>query len=233
MLIRTKAIVLSTVRYQEKSLIVRCFTREAGIKSYFVHSAFGKGRKISYFQPLTILDLLALHKNKGTLESLREVSLAVPHHTIPTDVVKSTIAIFAAEVLHHAIREEHPNETLFDFLETALHWLDTHDETANFHLILLLHMTRFLGFYPDAAEDAAFFDLREGKFSAVCTVDCLTEADTVLLRKLLHLKFSGSQKIFTSIERQALLRILLDYYQLHLEGFTRPRSADVLREVFA
>lgn len=234
MLLRTRAIVLNTVRYQEKSLIVRCLTREAGIKSYFIHSAFGKGRKISYFQPLTILDVLASHRNKGTLENLREISLGLTYQSIPADIYKSTIAIFLAEVLHHAVREEQPNPPFFDFLETALHWLDTHDETANFHLIAMVQITRFLGFYPDVSNKAeSFFDLRDGRFTSHCGTEALSEPETQLFSRLLDLKFGSDQKLFSGTQRQILLRILLDYYAMHLEGFNRPKSVDVLREVFA
>jgi DNA repair protein RecO (recombination protein O) len=42
------------------------------------------------------------------------------------------------------------NESLLPF-ETALHWLDNHDEIANFHLILLLETTKY-GFYPDTSD---------------------------------------------------------------------------------
>jgi len=35
------------------------------------------------------------------------------------------------------------------------------------------------------------------------------------------------------IERQILLKILMDYYSYHLDGFRKPKSLDVLKEVFA
>ena len=38
MLIKTKAIVISTTKYQDKSLIVKCLTKSEGIKTYFVYS---------------------------------------------------------------------------------------------------------------------------------------------------------------------------------------------------
>jgi len=45
MLVKTKAIVISSLKYQEKSLIVKCFTQNDGLKSYFVQSAYsGKNR---------------------------------------------------------------------------------------------------------------------------------------------------------------------------------------------
>lgn len=236
MLIKTKAIVISALRYQEKSLIVKCFTQSSGLKSYFVRNAFsGKtAQKIAYFQPLTILEIEAVHKNKGTLESFREVKLATPFNTISTDIVKSTIILFVSEMLHHSIREEEKNEDLFAFLETALHWLDHHDETANFHLILLLEITKFLGFYPDVSGmELPFFEMTEGIFTPLHAISCLSEDGTHLFKRLIGLKFSGSQKVFSGAERQVLLKILLDYYSFHLDGFRKPKSVEVLREVFA
>jgi len=236
MLVTTKAIVISALRYQEKSLIVKCFTEVAGLKTYFIHSAFsGKsGHKISYFQPLTIIEIEASHKNKGTMETIREIKLSTPYQTVNIDVVKSTIVMFVSEVLHHSIREEEKNTSLFEYLETALHWLDTHDECANFHLILLMEITKFLGFYPDLSNlHDEYFELIEGRFTPYHAISCLTSAETQLLKRLLGLKFSGSQKIFNGSERQTLLKILLEYYTYHLEGFKKPKSVDVLREVFA
>jgi DNA repair protein RecO (recombination protein O) len=237
MLVKTKAIVISSLKYQEKSLIVKCFTQSDGLKSYFVQSAFSSkknNQKIAYFQPLTILEIEANHKNKGTLEHFKEIKLASAYQTINVDIIKSTIVIFLSEILHYSIQEEEKNEHLFTFLETALLWLDTHDETANFHLILLLEITKFLGFYPDNSEnDFLFFEMTEGIFSPFQGISCLSEHETFLFKKLMNLKFESDQKVFAGIERQILLKILLDYYSIHLDGFKKPKSLDVLKEVFS
>ncbi|UOK43043.1 MULTISPECIES: DNA repair protein RecO [Flavobacterium] len=237
MLVKTKAIVLSAIKYQEKSLIVKCFTQSDGLKSYFVPSAFsGKksNQKIAYFQPLTILEIEANHKNKGTLEHFKEIRLAVPYHSINTDIFKSTIIIFLSEMLHHSIREEEKNESLFSFLETTLLWLDTHEEMANFHLILLLEVTKYLGFYPDTSDmDLPFFELNDGVFSSFHGISCLSDHETFLFKKLIGLKLDSDQKIFAGTERQILLKILLNYYSVHLDGFKKPKSLEVLKEVFS
>jgi DNA repair protein RecO (recombination protein O) len=52
--------------------------------------------------------------------------------------------------LHHSIHEEE-NEALF-FFRNCFFWLDAHDEIANFHLILLLEVSKYLGFYPDISD---------------------------------------------------------------------------------
>lgn len=237
MQVKTKAIVISALKFQEKSLIVKCFTQSDGLKSYFVRDAFSSrksNQKIAYFQPLTILEIEAVHKNKGTLENFKEIKLAATFQTIPNDVVKSTIVMFLSEMLHHSIHEEEKNEALFVFLETALLWLDNHDETANFHLILLLEITKYLGFYPDISDmDMPFFEMTEGVFTPFHAISSLSEHETKLFKKLIDLKFDNDQKTFHVIERQLLLKIVIDYYSFHLQGFKKPKSLDVLKEVFS
>ena len=237
MLVKTKAIVISSIKFQEKSLIVKCFTLSDGLKSYFVRDAFSSrksNQKIAYFQPFSILEVEAIHKNKGTLENFKEIKLATPFQTIHSDIIKSTIVLFLSEMMHYSIHEEEKNEALFTYLETALLWLDAHDDMANFHLIFLLEATKYLGFYPDISDiDLLFFEMIEGVFTPFNAISSLSEHETALFKKLLSLKFDTDQKSFHVIERQLLLKILIDYYSFHLEGFRRPKSLDVLKEVFS
>jgi DNA repair protein RecO (recombination protein O) len=237
MLVKTKAIVISSIKYQEKSLIVKCFTQSDGLKSYFVRDAFSSrksNQKIAYFQPLTILEIEAVHKNKGTLENFKEIKIATPFHSIYSNIYKSTIVLFISEVLDHSIHEEEKNEQLFIFLEAALHWLDNNHEIANFHLILLLETTKYLGFYPDTSNvSKPFFEMSEGVFTPFNAISSLSEHESNLLKKLIDLKFDNNQKIFHIIERQIVLRILIDYYSIHLQDFKKPKSLDVLKEVFS
>lgn len=236
MLVKTKAIVISAIKFQEKSLIVKCFTESDGLKTYFVQNVFSNrksNQKIGYFQPLTILEIEALHKNKGTLENIKEVKISYPFSTINTNIYKSTIVIFISEIFNSCIQEEEKNESLFSFLENALIWLDNHNEVSNFHLILLLESTKFLGFYPDLSNShLPFFDLNDGVFRATHTVNSLTEEQTFIFKKLIDLKFDSNQKIFTSANRQVLLKILLKFYAIHLSEFRNPKSLEVLNEVF-
>ncbi|EIA10116.1 DNA repair protein RecO [Flavobacterium frigoris] len=237
MQVKTKAIVISSIKFQEKSLIVKCFTQSHGLKSYFVRDAFSgrkSNQKIAYFQPLTILEIEAVHKNKGTLENFKEIKISAPFQSIHSDIYKSTIVMFVSEILHHSIHEEEENESLFSFLETALLWLDHHDEIANFHLILLLETTKYLGFYPDISDiEMPFFEMTEGVFTPFHAISSLTEHETNLFKKLINLKFDNDQKIFHVIERQIVLKVLIDYYSIHLDGFKKPKSLDVLKEVFS
>ena len=237
MLVKTKAIVISSLKFQEKSVIVKCFTLSDGLKSYFVRDAFSsrKGnQKMAYFQPLTVLEIEAIHKNKGTLEQIKEIKIDSPFQTIHANIVKSTLTLFLSEMLHHSIHEEEKNELLFHFIESALHWFDHHDEIANFHLIFLLEITKYLGFYPDITESQLpYFEMKEGVFSPFHSLTSLSENESIIFKKLIDLKFENEQKTFHVSERQILLSILVDYYNMHLDGFKKPKSLEVLKEVFS
>ena len=237
MQVKTKAIVLSALKFNEKSLIVKCFTLSDGLKSYFVPNAFSSkknNQKIAYFQPLTLLEIEATHKNKGTLEYFKELKIASPFYTISTNVYKATIVLFVSEMLSNSIYEEEKNENMFAFFETALLWLDHHNDFSNFHLMFLLETTKFLGFYPDKSDiENDYFELIEGVFSTMEGVNCLNRHETLLFKKLIALKFNSDQKIFSGPERQQLLKILLSFYTAHLDGFKQPKSLEVLKDVFA
>ncbi|VAV86332.1 DNA recombination and repair protein RecO, partial [hydrothermal vent metagenome] len=58
MLISTKAIVLSKIRYKDYDLIIKCYTKDFGVQTYLIKNALKtkKGKfKPAYFQPLSIL----------------------------------------------------------------------------------------------------------------------------------------------------------------------------------
>ncbi len=236
MLVKTKAIVISTLKYQEKSLIVKCFTQSDGLKTYFVRDAFSNkktSQKNAYFQPLTLIEIEAIHKNKNTLETLKEIKINTPLHGIHTNIFKSTIVLFLAEMLQNAIREEEKNDPLFIYLETALIWLDSNTKIANFHLITLLEISKYLGFYPNTNHiHKPFFELIEGTFSNNQAISSLNETQTNLFKNLIALKISDTQNHFLNHDRQTLLKIIIDYYALHLNGFKRPKSIDILKEIF-
>ncbi|CAM1341775.1 DNA repair protein RecO [Tenacibaculum amylolyticum] len=237
--VTTKAIVFSAIKYGDTSLIVKCFTQEEGIKSYLIKGVLKtkKGRlKAAYFQPLTQLQLTANHNSRGTLNSIKEAHVIHPYENIPMDIVKQTIVLFLSEILSGIIQEEEKNMALYEYIETALIWLDTHTTIANFHLLFLLNLSRFLGFYPDISnKDAGGFNLLEGSFTSLSYEKLtLTGSELMLFKKLLGINFDGIHTIsFNKNERQVILKIIIRYFELHLEGFKKPKSLDVLETVFS
>jgi len=234
----SKAIVLNSIKYGDTSLITTCYTKKSGVKTYMLKGVLkSKKSKIkpAYFQPLMQLTLTANHNNKGNLNSIRDLEVTYFYSSIYTDIKKQTIALFLAEILYNTIREEEQNSTLFQYLETAFLWLDTHDTISNFHLLFLLNLTKFLGFYPITNTiNASYFDLLEGTFTNEIRNNTVSGNDLVQFKKLLGINFDVLHTVdFSASNRQVVLSILIQYFELHLEGFNKPKSLDVLKSIFS
>ena len=149
-------------------MIVKAFTESDGLKTYLLKGVLGsrKGKlKVAYFQPLMQLEMVATHRNKGSMERLQEVKSTYPYQTLQTNVTKNAVAFFLSEMLVNSIQEEERNQGLFRYMEAAFQWLDTHDQIANFHLYFLLELTKYFGFYPETATGrSAYFDLQDGQY---------------------------------------------------------------------
>jgi len=238
MLTTTKAIVLSSIKYSDSDLIVKCYTQD-GLKSYMLKRILKakKGKlKVAYFQPLTQLEMVVNHNTKGNLNFIKEVKLTHPYRTIPFNVVKQTIVLFLSETLTKSLQEEEKNESLFQYLETSLIWLDTHEDVSNFHLLFLLKLTKHLGFYPEKGiEDYPFFSLVEGRFFNIKPKNYpVSNENLTSLKILLGINFEGLHELqFNATARQSFLDMLIQYFELHLPGFNKPKSLAILKSVFA
>jgi len=238
MQVTTKAIVLSSLKYGDTSLIVRAFTESDGLKSYLLKGVLSskKGKlKPAYFQPLMPLEMVAYHKNKGTLESIREVKVAMPYKTLHTDILKNSVVLFLAEMLGNSIQEQEKDQALFNYLEYSLHWLDEHPLSPNFHILFLINLTKYLGFYPDTSyRNEPYFDLLEGSFCITPSVNPLIQNEILIdFKKFLGTNFDALQGIqLTKFNRRELLKNMVLYFRLHVHGFREPRSLAVLNAVF-
>ncbi len=239
MQVTTKAIVVTSLKYGDSSLITKVFTASDGLKSYLLKGilASKKGKlKPAYFQPLSQLEIVATHKNKGTLEHIKEVKVNYHYQTLHTDIAKNSMTLFLAEMLANSIHEEEQNDELFAFLEATFQWLDSHDEIANFHLRFLLVLTRYLGFYPDTNHmNTSYFDLLEGAFVKTPSLNpMVTGENLIYFKTVLGTNFDAIHEIkMSKTNRQELLKSLVLYYELHLQGFRKPKSLAILNEVFS
>lgn len=244
MIVKTKAIVLTSIKFGDADLIVKCYTEE-GLKTYLIKRIFkSKGKRpgnaskkinIAYFQPLTQLNLTANHNNKGNLNSIREVGISYLYQSVATDILKQSVALFLAEVLSFTLKEEEKNEMLFQYLETSLIWLDNHSNTANFHLLFLLQLSKYLGFYPEVKVlNQRYFDLAEGIFTNnKPLIDYVSGDKLILYKSIFGINFDTIEQLQLNAKtRIILLEILLNYYKLHVPGFKTPKSLNVLKDVF-
>lgn len=237
MLIKTRGIVLSYLKYRETSIIARVYTERLGVQSYVVNSvrkAKPPGR-IALFQPFTLLELVAyVAKGSGGLTRLSEFRCAEPFSTLPYEVQKSSVVLFLSEVVGRAVREEEENEPLFQFLHDSILAFDQETTgTENFALVFLLRLATYLGFGISTGGELTDQVIMAGHAATSRGVAGpptlrLHEFDGYL-NELLH--DPATSTIPNGRVRHELLNVLIRYYQLHIEQMGEIRSLDILSQV--
>lgn len=235
----SRCIVLRTVKYGDNRLIVDLLSREEGRLSVAVKTGSrGKGGGMrQLFQPLNILDLEYNRTPRSQVAQLGEAHICETYSSLPFDGVKMSVAFFVAELLGYATRDLHADARLYDFIERSLLWLDMADGgVANFHLMLMMHLTRFLGFQPDVDgyADGCLFDMRDGAFCHTVPLhgDFLSPDEA---RKMLTLMRMSAHNMhlfrMSRDERNRATDLLLRFYGIHLPSFGDMKSLPVLRSL--
>ncbi|MEZ4801761.1 MAG: DNA repair protein RecO [Gelidibacter sp.] len=238
MLVKTNAIVLSKLKYRDNDLIVKCYTNQRGVVSYLLRGVLkgSKGNaKTAYFQPLSQLQIEENYKPSQSLQFIKDVRLHVVYKSLHTNILKSAIAMFLSEVLSSVLKEEEQNAHLYDYLETSFAWLDHEDNFANFHLLFLLNLTKYLGFYPDLSTVSnPYFNLNTGAFELKPqNLYTISDENLKVLKQFLGINFDALNDIkLNSKQRQSFLTMLLLYFELHLGDFRKPKSLTVFNQVF-
>lgn len=237
MLEKTSAVVLHQLKYSDSSLIVHLYSEKFGRISAMARGVRkGKTRNV-LFQPLTILDLELYRKESSGLASLREARMGYPLSSVFGELHKSTMALFIAEVLYRCLRQEEADPELFAFVRTSIQLLEEQEtDLSAFHLVFLIKLTKFLGFYPDETTAGnPFFNLNDGIFQKTIRDDreFLDESTTRDFKMLLSCDFNSLEKFKSSRQpRGRLLQGLIDYYTIHIPGMGEIRSHKILEEIF-
>ena len=240
MLIKSRALVLVKLKYNDSSEIVHLFTEAEGCVAFIVRVPKTRraGVKNVLFQPLNLLRVEWDHRNGRQLQRLRSVEVDYAYHSLSRQPMKVALGSFVSEFLYHALRNERANNLLYEYLYTALQWLDMAPSGyANFHLALMLRVSRFLGIFPNGVEYTAgmVFDLQGAIFSPVLPAHphYVPAAEAALVPRLLRMDFYNMHLYpFSRRQRVEVLEWMNTYYRLHLPGFPRLKSIEILREVF-
>jgi len=232
MLHKIKAIVLRTTRYSETSVIALMYTDIFGMQSYMINGVRKQKARITagMLQPLCLVDAEVYHKAQGDIQRLNELRLEPVLNGILSDPSRGVAAMFAAEVLTRAIREEEGQQELFDYLSHHIQLLDIHPKPLFALLQLLLGLSARLGFQPEARSASGnWLNLTEGRFEALRDQRSAyarpESADQLAL--LLDDRALESMEVKLNTLRDVVL-----LYQLHLPGFKPPKSTPMLEEFF-
>lgn len=239
MFIDDKGIVLRCVKYDDKSFVAHLFTASRGHVSFMVNGSRGKrsGTSARLFQPMAFLSFQWDMKPNASLQRMKEARLLLVQQSIPFDPIKRSVAMLLTEFMAYTLRNEAANPDLYLYIEHSLLWYDMAGEGyANFHLVFLLKLARFLGIAPnmEAYRDGDLFDLTNGHFVPYGTPSetMLSVHDTQLLFLLSGATYETMSEIAMSRQDRArMIRYLAAYYTVHIPKFPTLQSLEILQQL--
>lgn len=224
--------VLSRISYSETSSIIKCFTRENGLKTFLIQG--GKKKYSFMLQAYTPIEF-TFYQKREELAKMYDPSLLVSLNEVLFNPIKSGFLFFQAEIILQCLKEGQTDENLFRFMMNELLWLKELEQQANYLLCWMLEFTNIQGFKPYVLEEGTCFDLINGEISRQSKEhnQCVHHPDILILIELLEKdkKEAMSLKI-TKESRKFLLFLLIDYLKIHISDFHVPKSLEVYQTIW-
>jgi len=240
MLSTTRGIILHVTPYNDNNSIVHVYTELFGRTSYLVARQRKRKMMVSYalFMPLSVIEMEVEHLQTRDIQRVKETKICYPLSSIPSHPVKNAIVLFLAEVLYRLIRTKEADPKLFDYLSSSIRYLEILEQgIANFHLVFLIHLARYMGIFPNAASYAPgfFFDLLNGIFTPQIPghPHFLNKEESVIFFRLLRMNYENfGFHSFSRKERTTIINHILEYYRLHFTDFPEIKSLAVMQSLF-
>lgn len=236
-----EALVLRIVRHSDKHSIVRLYTPALGAIGCLTPAGDSREarRRRALMAPLSTVRCVVSVTPGRDLHQLRDVQPAdMTAAAILTDPVKGAIAQFLADLLDAVLREPQPDELLYDFVaQTSRELAAISGGVANYHLLALVRLTRFLGIEPDWGSylPGRWLDEIEGSFRSTPPMHdhYLTPPESRLLNLLRLLDPARLGRLrLTGEQRNYIIDRIIGYYRLHEINTGRLQSLDILRRIF-
>ena len=210
-----------------------------GRTAYMVYGINNKKSRFrpAFLQALTLVDIDVVHSTKKDIQSIKDIQISQVFTNIPFHPIRNSLALFVSEIIYRSLQHSEPDEQLYVFLEKSIMELDSCSKgLANFHLVFMLKLTRYLGFEPNSDDtNQKYFDLMNGVYiqSKPTHQHFLNEKDTQLFLKISECNYQNMERLSMTREvRYKMLESIIDFYKLHISDFKGLNSLAILQELF-
>lgn len=231
-------VVLRRYPFGEKGVVVHVFSDAFGRVPLLIKNARTRKASLPYgtIRPLYLFE--GVLSRTGQFYHVREARPMLLLDSIMSDPRKTAIAFFLADVWSGCLREQDEQVGLFAFVKSAVETLETMTHGWSYiHHWIMLRTAHHLGFSPGASPYIAdsYLDLRQGEYMLDCPAHPYmaspTEAKCISwLSQFTTLPPSAPPQWNPSRKRE-VLRLIIDLFRLHVDGFKEPSSLDVLHQL--
>ncbi len=192
-----------------------------------------KGKfKVAMFQPMSLLDIEFNYRENKNFQYLTEAKSSFALHQTQSSFIKTSIALFLAEVLANSLKEGSKDQVLFQYIESVIIQLENATSFANLPVIFCVELTRYLGFYPeDDGLNKPYFNLQEGCFeSELIHANCRSGKEVEKLKEIMTATHTETVAMNQQTRRD-LISLLQRYFEIHLPNYQYPKSISIIQEV--
>ena len=247
-LIKTEALVLKTIPFQETSSIVRLFTKEQGKISVIAKGARRlKSTLRGYLEPLNHIEAIYYYKITRDIQTLSKVDLLQSFFSNTHNIECTIYGTAVLEVIDKVVRDHQYDDKIFNLAVQILKNMDLH---ADQYIILfadfLLALADIIGYKLDTSVCSRCKNrlttgiYNHGSGRLICR-DCgrytssayqLSEYEMQFLNVLPRCNLDTGVNI--SVEPSAanhIIQLLIKYFSYHLDYPLNLKSLSLLSEI--
>jgi DNA repair protein RecO (recombination protein O) len=253
MIVKTEAIVLSSMKYRDTSKILRLYTREFGKVSVIAKGARDTKSKFrSALEPMSYVSAVIYRNENRELQLLSQCDLITAFRHLSEDMEKMYVVMSAIELVDIVSHDEEQNETLFLLLRNLI---ETVNNATKSTIVALYYfetkLSELLGFRPDLSlctlcnktiekdfsQSTTFSLVHDGVLCKDCSersgMNMISSAALRILQRLQKLETMESVlNLHLSPSLQDEVRVALrGHLQKHIEGFRGLRSEEVFAAI--
>ncbi|MCH8546387.1 MAG: recombination protein O N-terminal domain-containing protein [Cryomorphaceae bacterium] len=232
-------VILKRFPFGENGVVVHVFSDAFGRVPLLVKNARSRKSVLPYglLRPLYLFE--GVLKKSGNFYQVREARPSMLQDSIMSDPRKTAIAFFLADVWSGCLREEDRQVEMFHFVNDVVYSLETlNGGWSYFHHWVMLKTAHHLGFSPGVSrqENVTYLDLQQGEYTSQLPFHPnVSQPDDAKCISILcgQTEFSPDLTLpnWTNARKHDVLKQLIDFFRLHVDGFKVPQSLEVLQSM--
>ncbi|HCK99721.1 MAG TPA: DNA repair protein RecO [Candidatus Marinimicrobia bacterium] len=247
-IIKTEALVLRTIPFQDSSCIVKLFTKEQGKISVIAKGARRlKSNLRGYLEPLNYIEAIYYYKATRDIQTLSKVDLLRALFINTTDIESSIFGLAVLELIDRVVHDHQHDAEVFDFSVQTLETMDRYSDNCRVLFIhFIISIAGILGYrfetdYCSRCKNrlsAAIYDSGTGQLVCQSCGSYLSSPYKLTASDLQFLNNLHKSSLETAINPMTLpaspdriIYILLAYLAYHIDSPLNLKSLSILSEL--